>query len=180
MRIIAEDTLALIIDVQEKLVPAMAEGDKCLSGIKRLIEGFKLLQVPFIVTQQYTKGLGMTVDGIRDCIEDFSYLDKISFSSYEEEKIKVAIGSFKRKNIILCGMEAHVCVQQTAIDLKAAGYEVVVVADCISSRKKEDMEIALRRFEYENIMLSTCESLLFELTRKAGSTTFKSISNLIK
>lgn len=180
MRINLEDTMALVIDVQEKLVPVMKNSTECIRNIKLLTEGLSLLSVPFLITQQYTKGLGMTIPEIRDCMEPFSYQEKITFSCYEEEEIRKNIQSRQRKNIILCGIEAHICVMQTAVDLKAAGYHVIVVTNCIDSRKAEDKAEALNRFAYEGILTSTYESVLFELTQRAGSDTFKSISRLIK
>lgn len=180
MRIRAEDTMALIVDVQEKLVPVMSDGAACVQRIKLLAEGLKVLGIPMVVTQQYTKGLGMTVAELRDSFEDFAFLDKISFSCYEDEKIKETIDSFGKKNIVLCGMETHICVLQTAVDLMEAGYQVIAVTNCMDSRKEEDKSVALQRCEYEKIILTTYESLLFELTERAGSDRFKSISKLIK
>jgi len=180
MRILAEETMALIVDIQEKLIPVIKDKEDCIRNVKLLLEGFTLLQIPFIVTQQYTKGLGMTIPEIRDRVDNFQYLDKISFSCYEDRRIKEEIDKLKKKNIILCGAEAHICVQQTAVDLRAAGYNVIAVTNCIGSRKAEDKEAALKRYEYEGIINATYESILFELTRKAGSDTFKAISALIK
>ncbi len=180
MRINAEDTMALIIDVQEKLVPAMKNSTVSVRNIRTLAEGLSLLHIPCCVTQQYTKGLGMTIPEIRECITPFLYYDKITFSCYENEEIRTEIEKTGRKNIIICGMEAHVCVLQTAVDLKSAGYQVIAVTDCMESRKEADKSEALKRFSYEGIMTATYESILFELTRKAGNETFKSISKLIK
>ncbi|SHO51196.1 hydrolase [Anaerocolumna xylanovorans] len=180
MKIKAEDTMVLVIDVQEKLVPVMKNSTKCVRNIKLLTEGLSLLNIPFLITQQYTKGLGMTVPEIRGCLTPFSYYEKITFSCYENEEIRESIKNFQRKNIILCGIEAHICVLQTAVDLRAAGYQVIAVTDCMDSRKEEDREEALKRFAYEGIMTATYESLLFELTRSAGSDIFKAISRLIK
>ncbi|MGN6714086.1 isochorismatase family protein [Anaerocolumna jejuensis] len=180
MRIKAEDTMALVIDVQERLVPAMKNSKECVRNIKLLTEGLSQLHIPFFMTQQYTKGLGMTVPEIQEGREPFSYYEKISFSCYENEEIKESIQKQQRKNIIICGIEAHICVLQTAVDLQAAGYQTIAVTNCIDSRKEEDKAEALKRFAYEGIMTATYESILFELTRRAGSDTFKSISRLIK
>lgn len=180
MRILAEESMALLVDIQEKLVPVVKDREACVRNITLLLEGFKLLQIPFLVTQQYTRGLGMTIPEVKDRVDNFQYLEKISFSCYEDSRIKEEIDKLQKKNIILCGAEAHICVQQTAIDLRAAGYNVIAVTNCIGSRKTEDKEAALKRYEYEGIIAATYESILFELTRKAGSDTFKAISALIK
>jgi hypothetical protein len=181
MRILKEDTIAFIIDFQEKLVPVMYNKDILIQNTKKLINGLSILDIPMIVTQQYTKGLGMSVDDIKNVFgEKFHYYDKITFSSYDDEKIKTAIDEKNKKNIIIFGIEAHVCVLQTVIDCIAAGYHVIVIRDCISSRKELDMDVAIGRFIKEGAMISTYESVLFELTRKAGDDTFKKISSLIK
>lgn len=180
MRILAEESMALIIDMQEKLVPVIKDSEICVRNINLLMEGYNLLHIPYVVTQQYTKGLGMTIPEIRNKIDNFHYMDKITFSCYEDNLIKAEIDRQKKKNIILCGCEAHICVQQTAIDLREAGYNVIVVTNCIGTRKAEDKETALKRYEYEGIITSTYEAILFELTKKAGNDIFKSISALIK
>lgn len=181
MRILKEDTIALIIDVQDKLVPVMFNKDTLVQNTKLLINGLSILKIPMIVSQQYTKGLGMTVDEIKNLFGDnFQYYDKITFSSYEDEKIKAVIKEQKRKNIIIFGIEAHVCVLQTVIDCMAAGYHVTVIKDCIGSRKESDMDVAIQRYISEGAQVSTYESILFELTREAGNDTFKAISRLIK
>ncbi len=181
MRILTEDTMALVIDYQEKLIPVMWEKEELLHNTEILLRGLNILEIPAIVSQQYTKGIGMTVGGIRSAFgEEFCYHDKITFSCYEDENIRAQIKELNRKNILICGIETHICVLQTAVDLIAEGYRVILIEDCISSRKKNDRKIALRRAAGEGALISTYESILFELTRKAGSDTFKSISKLIK
>jgi len=181
MRIKAEDTIALIVDFQEKLVPVIHENETLLHNTEVLMKGLQTLEIPMVVTQQYTKGIGMTVGSLQNVLGDaFSYLDKITFSCYEDEMIMNKIKSYQKKNIIICGIEAHICVLQTVIDCIAAGYQVIVVEDCISSRKENDKRIAMERMIQEGAILTTYESILFELTRKAGSDKFKAISKLIK
>ncbi|NLC17833.1 MAG: hydrolase [Clostridiales bacterium] len=181
MRIKAEDALALIIDLQERLVPAISGSAELIKNTAKLIRGLGILDVPMLVTQQYTKGLGMTVEEIVKAFgEDFSYYDKISFSCAMNEPINQAIAESGRKNIIICGVEAHVCVLQTVIDLIDQGYRVVLVEDCIGSRKEHDKLSAIKRAGLEGAIPATCESLLFELTQVAGTDKFKKISSLVK
>ncbi|MDF2951866.1 MAG: hypothetical protein K0S18_1449 [Anaerocolumna sp.] len=181
MRILREESIALVIDYQEKLVPVMHNDHELIQNSEIFLRGLNILQIPTIVTQQYTKGIGMTVEQLRNVFEEkFTYFDKFSFSCYDDEKILEEIKKHKKKNIIICGIEAHVCVLQTAIDCMAAGYQVIIVEDCISSRRKNDKKVALQRAEMEGIIITTYESLLFELTRKAGNDTFKQISKLVK
>jgi nicotinamidase-related amidase len=181
MRINKEDVIAMVIDFQEKLVPHMNENSQLIKNTIMLIQGLEILQVPIITTQQYTKGLGMTVDEIYKAFsKEFKYQEKISFSCYGENVIKEEIRKLGKKSIIICGIEAHICVLQTVIDLLDDGYDVIIIEDCISSRKNNDKLNALRRMEKEGAIIATYESILFELTKVAGNDTFKAISKLIK
>jgi nicotinamidase-related amidase len=181
MRILKNDSIAIMVDIQEKLLPAMAHKEELLANTAKLLKGLKVLGVPLIISRQYTKGLGDTVCELKELVEDKTPdFDKITFSCYEDIVIKNYIETQKIKNIILFGIEAHICLQQTAIDCLEAGYQVIVVTDCISSRREEDKCTAIYRYIKEGAVLSTYESILFELTRKAGTETFKEISKIIK
>lgn len=176
MRILREEAIALIVDYQEKLVPVMKENELLIYHSQILLQGLKILGVPMILTQQYTKGLGTTVKDITDAAEKTDYVEKISFSAYENVKEMIAGKRF----VIVCGIESHICVLQTVIDLAGAGYIPVVVEDCISSRKKHDKKIALERMKQEGAIVTTSESILFELLREAGTETSKKIQRLVK
>lgn len=176
MRIERENTIALVIDYQEKLVPVMHEKERLLHDSAILLAGLKQLEIPMVITQQYTKGLGTTVRELTDAVGFEEYIDKISFSAYESVKEKI----HGKKFVIVCGIETHICVLQTVIDLAAEGYVPVVVEDCVSSRKENDRRIALQRMREEGAILTTYESLLFELLKVAGSETSKKIQRLIK
>lgn len=180
MRIKKEDTIALVVDFQEKLMPVMAEKEALEVRTQVLLEGLRTLDIPMIVTQQYTKGLGMTIPSLCEAAGTDEYFDKITFSCFEDEGIQKAIAKSGRKNVLVCGIESHICVLQTCIDLKEAGYTPILVLDCISSRKLTDKEGAILRAQQEGILLTTTEAILFELTRKAGNPVFKEISRLIK
>lgn len=180
MRILKEDTIALVVDFQEKLMPVMTYKNELEARTNILLKGLKALEVPMLVTQQYTRGIGMTIPSVAEAVGTEDYFDKLTFSCYEDENIKKAIDAAGCKNVLVCGIESHICVLQTCIDLKAAGYNPVLVADCIGSRKLSDKEMALVRAQQEGITLTTSEAILFELTRKAGSDVFKTISKLIK
>ncbi len=181
MRIVHENTTALFIDFQERLFPVMNENDLLLKNTRILLEGLFILNIPAIFTQQYTKGLGPTIEELSSGVPDFSPIEKTDFSCYGA----VDYRSYLEKNpsygtIIICGIESHVCVLQTSVELKDAGYFPVVVTDCISSRTSISKAGALERFRFENIMTTTCESLLFELTRTAKNDAFRAISKLVK
>lgn len=172
--------MALVIDFQEKLMPVMdkAEALEARTGI--LLKGLRTLEVPMLFTQQYTKGIGMTISSLFEAAGEEKYFDKITFSCMDDEAIKNAVEASGKKNVIVCGIESHICVLQTCMDLKEAGYTPILVVDCMSSRKESDKEIAILRAQQEGILLTTTEAILFELTRKAGNPTFKEISRLIK
>lgn len=176
MRILREEAVALVVDYQEKLVPVMREKELLIYHSQILLQGLKILDVPMIITQQYTKGLGTTVEDITAAVGKEEYVEKISFGAFEQVKEQIR----EKKFVIVCGIEAHICVLQTVIDLAAAGYIPVVVEDCISSRKKYDKKIALERMKQEGAIITTTESLLFELLRVAGTETSKRIQRLIK
>ena len=180
MRITKENTTALFIDFQEKLFPAMNEKETLLKNAKMLVEGLAILGIPTAFTQQYTKGLGETIEELRSLVPGFAAIEKSDFSCFGADEYTDFLQQHQCKTIILCGIEAHVCVLQTAIDLKEAGFHPVVVIDCISSRNASSKESAIDRFRFENIMTATCESILFELTRSAKAPEFKAISKLVK
>ena len=176
MRILREETAALVIDYQEKLVPVMENQKHLIDQSQILLKGLNVLEIPMVITQQYTKGLGTTVKEITAAVGFEAYVEKISFSAYEQVKDQIE----GKKYIVVCGIESHICVLQTVIDLAAAGYIPVVVEDCISSRKENDKKIALKRMQQEGAILTTTESVLFELLREAGTETSKKIQRLIK
>jgi len=176
MRIEREHTAALVVDYQEKLVPVMKDKEQLIHNSEILLKGLKILGVPMYITQQYTKGLGTSIKEITDAMEDDSYTDKLSFTAYDSVKDKISAKKF----IIVCGIEAHICVLQTVIDLKAAGFVPVLVADCISSRKESDKQVAIERARQEGAIVTTYESVLFELLKVAGTDTSKQIQKLIR
>lgn len=180
MRIAKENTIALIVDIQERLFPAMFEKEILLKNCLTLIQGLAELNIPQIVTQQYTKGLGETLEEIKAVIPGFEYIEKRDFSSFNEPAVREKFEKIDAKNIILCGIESHVCVLQTAVDLKEAGFNPIVVMDCVTSRSNENLELAKERFRFEGIMMTSYESILFELIRSSTAPEFKTISKLVK
>lgn len=180
MRIQASDTIAIPVDFQERLVPAIDNGSAIVKKSAMLINGLRILDIPIVITRQYPKGLGDIVPEIKEVLDSYETYDKLSFSVCGEQSFMVHITQSDRKNVVVCGIEAHVCVLQTVIDLKAKGYTPVLVADCIGSRNPEDMKYAITRARDEGAVITTAESILFELTEKAGTDKFKAISKLVK
>ncbi|MCY1723560.1 isochorismatase family protein [Prolixibacteraceae bacterium Z1-6] len=180
MRIAKENTIGLVIDMQERLFPVMNEKETLLKSCQTLVEGLGTLSIPLVISQQYTKGLGETLPEIKALIPDFEYIEKKDFSCWDTPEIAAKFKELDAKNIIICGIESHVCVLQTAVDLKAAGLNPIVVMDCVSSRTEANKEMAKERFRTEGIMMTSYESILFELTRSAGAPEFRAISKLVK
>jgi len=176
MRIDVNQSVALVIDYQEKLVPAMADKEQLIHNSCILLEGLQILDVPVVLTQQYTKGLGMTIPEIQTAAGTQEYIDKIAFTAYDSVESEI----HEKKFVIVCGIEAHICVLQTVIDLKAAGFVPVLVTDCISSRKLHDKEMGIQRAIQEGAIVTTYEALLFELLKVAGTETSKKIQKLIR
>ena len=185
MRITAEDSILVNIDFQDRLLPHMYNSNELTEKTVKLIEGIKLLDVPSITTQQYTRGLGYTDKRIAAALgavnpEELDFIEKNSFSSFDCPEFKQKLDASGRRNVIIAGIEAHVCVLQTVVDLKAAGYNPVLISDCISSRKESDYRIGMKRWEAEGALVSCFESILFELCRYSTNPVFKQISALVK
>ena len=180
MRILKDRTAALIIDFQERLFPFIFENDKLLKNVPILIEGLKALGIHIFVTEQYVKGLGPTVEPIAAALGDIKRTEKASFSCCDEPWVMEEIAVASKENIIIAGIESHVCVLQTVIDLIGNGYHPIVVEDCVSSRKENDKRMAIARMRKEGAIITTYEAILFELLRYSGSEQFKAISKLVK
>ena len=178
MRIEKDKSQLLLVDMQEKLFPFIAGNTNIVKKTITLIEGMKALSVPMMAARQYPKGLGDTIEALRPYFS--AYHDKMTFSCCGNETLLAELQSTDRKNIIIAGIEAHICVLQTVIDLKALGYLPIVVVDAVGSRTKRDYKTALERIKYEGGILTTVESILFELCFQAGSEAFKTISRLVK
>jgi nicotinamidase-related amidase len=180
MRILKENTLALIIDVQERLFPHIHENELLEKNLKTLINGLKVLEIPLLVTEQYPKGLGPTIPSVHNILNFYPVIEKISFSCCDEPVfLKSLIDSYKQ-NIIITGIESHVCILQTVLDLLGRNYQPVIIEECVSSRKISDKKVALKRMKQEGAIISTLESILFELLRVSGTDQFKAISKLVK
>ncbi len=180
MRIIREDSAGLVIDIQERLFPHIHKHEELELNASILIKGMQCLAIPVLVTQQYTKGLGSTVPTIQQLFLNTEHIEKQAFSCCDEPDFIVRLMEIKKRFIIITGIEAHVCVLQTVIDLLEKGFVPVVAEDCVSSRKKNDKRHAIGRMRKEGAIISTYESILFELLRYSGTDDFKAISKLVK
>ena len=171
----------LIVDVQERLLPAMSAADTCLTNMVRLATSARHLGLPITISEQYPQGIGPTVPPIRAACEGAAEtLTKITFSCAHDEKIAARITSLGRRQLVICGIEAHICVLQSALAFAHAHFEVFVVADAIASRESASKEIALRRLEHAGVTPVTVEMAIFEWLGRAGTADFKTLQQLIK
>ena len=186
-----EEAVLVLVDFQERLMPAMKSTEELSQTVVKLVKGVRVLQIPILVTQQYTKGLGPTAEEIAKALTeelfdgftpaaDYAPIEKTSFSALKEPAFVEALKACGRRSVILAGIEAHICVQQTALDLLAAGYEVFVVSDCIASRSNNDKKYSQRRMGDAGACGTTYESVLYELLGGAKEPGFKQISAIVK
>jgi nicotinamidase-related amidase len=183
MLIDAAKSSLLIVDVQERLLPAMADGKGMLKQAVILLKAAKAVGVPVAVSEQYPKGLGHTVEILSQEIGNAPVFEKSSFSCWRDEGLRkhfTAHHDGGRPQVIIAGIEAHVCVAQTAIDMAQAGFGVFVVADAVSSRAEASVSLALSRLGQAGIQVVNTEMAVFELLGKAGTPEFKALSGLIK
>lgn len=180
MRILKLDSCGLVIDMQERLFPHIHQHELLEKNTEILISGLRILEVPILVTEQYRKGLGLTIPSIQKALTEFNAVEKMAFSCCDNNDFISSLKILNRKNIIISGIETHVCVLQTVVDLIEQGYQPVVIEDCVSSRKENDKLIAIERMRQAGAIISTYESVLFELARISGTEKFKAISKLVK
>ena len=175
-----EDSVLIIIDIQEKLVAA-SKSTSLVCKASKLASIANILNIPVIVSEQYPKGLGYTVNEIKSKLPvDRKYIEKTSFSLLREEGFSEILKSCCRKQIILCGIETHICVYQTAKDLIDAGYEVTVVKDICASRNDEESEIGISSMKASGAEISSLEMIIFEWLKSSRHPHFKEIQSLIK
>jgi nicotinamidase-related amidase len=178
----AQNSVLLVIDIQEKLTTAMPKGvrDRVIEQVDILLTAVDSLAVPVIVTEQYPKGLGPTEQPILARLPaDTPVIEKTRFSSAKVPAVASALKQKGRKQVFLAGMETHICVQQTALDLLELGYEVFVIEDAVSSRAKGNQFNALQRLRFAGAVITNLESLLFEWLGDASHPEFKKLAKLI-
>ena len=183
MRLNRANAVLVVIDIQEKLLPVIEDGEEIVRNIDRLVKGCHILGVPTMITEQYVKGLGPTVEPLRTALADaagYKPIEKNCFSAHGCEPFVAQLAALERKQILVAGVEAHVCVYQTVSDLLRTGFAVTIVADAVSSRTARNRNIALQRMVADGAKLSSTEMALFELTVVSGTEEFKAISRLVK
>jgi isochorismate hydrolase len=175
----ADDAIFIMIDIQEKFMSVIHDLQTVIDNSNRLINTGRILDIPLIVTEQYPKGLGKTI-GDMQLSETQKVIEKLAFDCFGCEEFVKEIDSLHRKNLIIFGIEAHVCVLQTCISAICKGYEVHVISDAISSRTENNKRLALNRMAQSGIFIASTEMIIFQLTKCAGTEQFRQISKLVK
>ena len=174
------EAVLVMVDFQGKLAQIVDRSELVVPNALRLVKGCQALDVPILATAQVPDKLGPIIDALEEPLNGVDIIAKSHFSAFREPDFMLALDQTKRRQVILTGIEAHVCVLQSALDLMQEGFQAHVVVDAISSRKAIDKEIALQRMAAQGVTLTTTESVLFELVKVAGSSEFKQISKLVK
>jgi nicotinamidase-related amidase len=175
-----ENTVLVIIDLQGKLWNVINEKETLLENSIKLIKGLRLLEVPVIMTEQNPKGLGPTLTEISSILPETRPIPKVSFNCCRNDEFMKALTELKRKQVLICGIEAHICVYQTGLELLEKGYEVQIVADAVSSRVIRNRDIALSRIQSEGAKLTVTEMAQYELLQTSENPKFKELLKVIK
>jgi len=175
-----ERSVLVVVDVQERLMPAVHEGERVVRNAGVLLKTAALLGVPTLATEQYSKGLGPTAASLRDLLPPDAIVEKIHFSAAYEPSFMSRLDALGRDQIVLCGSEAHVCVMQTALGLRALGRTVCLVADATSSRTPANAEAGIARMRSNGVEIATTEMVAFEWLHRADVPAFKSVLAHIK
>lgn len=176
MRLDPGTTVLCVVDIQERLLAVMPEADRVVARCRRLAEAARLLDIPTVLTEQYPRGLGGTAPELAAVLPP--PLEKLSFSCCGVAAFDGALPD-NAEAVVLCGLETHVCIAQTTLDLLAAGYRVMLAVDALASRHAIDHEVALRRLEGAGAVVSTSEAILFEWCRSAEHPQFQAIRRLL-
>ena len=178
----ASGAALMVVDIQEKLAVAMDTGrlGVVLGNATRMIQTARALSVPILVTEQYPRGLGRTLDSIAGAIGPFEPIEKLTFSAMGVEEVLRSLKDARVRDVIIVGMEAHVCVAQTVYDLEALGFRPVVLADAVISRYEEDHAVAIERLRHDGITITTTEAMIFELLEVAGTEAFKTVRQFVR
>ena len=184
MLISRDKSQLLIVDVQDKLLSAVSGKDRVVERCVRLVRAARALDVPITISEQYPQGLGPTVEPIREAYANAAFIvDKVEFSCLRNEPLRERLHELRRQGraqVVIAGIEAHVCVLQTAIDLESQGFEAFVVTDAVGSRSKASRKLALSRLQKSSVEVVDSEMVLFEWMERAGTPEFKQLQALIK
>ena len=174
------DVILLIVDIQGKLAHSMHEKEALFKNLQKLIKGAQILGIPILWTEQNPEGLGATIPEVAHLLSQIQPISKRSFSCCGNERFMQEFRELNRKQILLAGIETHICVYQTAIDLLDLGYEVQIVADAVSSRTAENKKVGLDKMKGRGASLTSAETALFELLKVAEGTKFTEVLKIVR
>ena len=174
LRLSPDDTTVVVVDLQERLMPSISGGNQIVAATRLVLQAAATLGVPVLTTTQYAKGLGPIVPAVFELVRS-TPLDKTSFSCFGSPEFAAALAALGRKTVLLCGVEAHICVLQTGLDAIANGFAVHVITDATGSRSDRDAELGWRRLERTGAVLSSAEMAIYELLRVSGTPAFGSL-----
>jgi nicotinamidase-related amidase len=174
------DAVLVIVDIQDRLAVVMKEREKVVNNCLHLIEAARLLGISVVLTEQYPKGLGPTINEIKEALQLYNPIEKITFNCCREPSFLKTLSSSGKKKVILTGMETHVCVLQTCVGLLKEDYDVHVVSDAVCSRTKDNFKAGIDLMRDAGAVITSTETVLFQLLEKAGTDEFRAISKRIK
>ncbi|RJP20062.1 MAG: hydrolase [Candidatus Abyssobacteria bacterium SURF_5] len=170
----------LVIDYQEKLLAAFANPDPFIGSCIKLIRFAKTLDLPILWTEQYPQGLGRTIEQVKQELTGLEPIEKVSFSCFGDSRFASAVSRLNRAQLIVCGIETHICVAQTVLDALEAGYQPQVAADACGSRRESDHEFGLRKMENAGSVLTTAEAAMYEVLARSDTAEFRKILKIVK
>jgi nicotinamidase-related amidase len=178
----AEQCALVVVDIQEKLLPPIFNKDSLVKNAQLLVRLAKILSIPVMATTQYSKGLGATVREISCLLEDVQAIDKVEFSCFGSDAFRSELKALagNRNTVLLCGMEAHICVMQTALGALNEGYLVHVASDAVGSRAEWNWRVGLERMRAAGAVISSTEMMMYELLRCSGTAAFKELLPYLK
>ncbi|MEE9151122.1 MAG: hydrolase [Thermoplasmata archaeon] len=175
-----DNAVLIVVDVQEKLLPYVADKEKVTENLRLLIRFADIMDIPIVLTEHYPKGLGVTVPKIKEVLKEYEPIEKVIFSCFGSEKFKSKLKELGVKRLMLSGIESHICIEQTSLDAVSQGYEVHVIADAISSRTPRNLEIGLEKMRQFGAVISSTEMAMYEIMERADTKEFKEVLKLVK
>lgn len=179
-RLDIEKAQLLVVDIQEKLLPHIHEHENIVANTVKIVRAAQELSIPITISEQYPAGLGRTPTAITVAAKDAARVEKMAFSAWGDDEPREALMKSMRSQVLIVGIETHVCVQQTVLDLLAEQHRPIVLADAVSSRRPVDREIALQRMRSEGAVITTVESAIFELLERSDTDAFKRVLPIVK
>ena len=175
-----ENTAFVIVDMQEKLLPYVIDKEKVVENVQMLIKFADIMSIPIILTEHYPKGLGKTVPEVSEVLKNYAPITKVIFSCCSAKGFLPRLKELGAKRIMIAGIESHICVEQTTLDVMRAGFDVHVIADAISSRTMENKNIGIEKMRQFNAVISSTEMAMYEIMERADTKEFKEVLKLVK